>query len=246
MQAYGALVSTEIAAALGLLASTWFVWRLLHNVSWLLLIASLAAFGILVISKMWAVLMLPIVVVLVVVRLCNRGPWTWAIGRPRTISQFRTRVLLILALGAAHLAAAFGCIWAAYDFRFLASPDPSDPGLIMTRAAGASTPPHGLVAETIALCRRARALPEGFLSGMEAIAGISDHRPSFLNGTWRAGGTRWFFPYAFWAATPASAAHNSFSGLPGMGDEDLLVRSYAIHGPLRVVCARRGRRVLRT
>jgi len=48
------------------------LWQLLHHVTWPNLIGSLLAFSLLVISKMTAVLIAPIAVILIVARLFNR------------------------------------------------------------------------------------------------------------------------------------------------------------------------------
>jgi hypothetical protein len=61
---------------------------------------------------------------------------------------------------------------------------------------------NGVISRLADFSYRTHLLPEGYVNGMEQLAGISQRRPSFMNGHWNAGGQTWFFPYAFWVKTP--------------------------------------------
>lgn len=217
MLAHGALVSTDLTAAFALFAATWFAWRLLHVVSWNNLIGSVVAFSILLISKMSAVLIVPIVAVLIIIRYFNRDPWLCTIdrrwtatsGRRHGTAETRPEVAFYLAgrtKGAAfavlillHALAGWFAIWAVFDFKYFARANPSETHLTMLRSSDA--PVDGLISRTAQFCHDHHLLPEGYLKGMEELVGISKRRPSFMNGHWKAGGRAMFFPYALWAKT---------------------------------------------
>ena len=208
MLAHGALVSTDLTLTLMLFASTWFIWRLLHVVSWTNLLGSLLAFSLLVISKMSAVLIFPIAGVLVVARIGSGRPWVWCLrgcgrenDRPDRAIATRGRMLgLIAALAVAHALAGWGAVWAAFEFKYIARGNPTDTHLTLMRTP--NTDVEGLITDISRFCHQHRLLPEGFLKGMEELVGISQRRPSFMDGHWKAGGQLAFFPYAFWAKTP--------------------------------------------
>jgi Dolichyl-phosphate-mannose-protein mannosyltransferase len=69
MLAHGALVTADMAAALGFFASTFFFWRLSHTVSVRSLSLSLLALGCLALSKMSAMLIAPIILLILLVRI---------------------------------------------------------------------------------------------------------------------------------------------------------------------------------
>src|SRR5471032_3205144 len=83
MLAFGAIVSTEMSVCFALLGSTWCVWRLLHQVTWWRIAASLAMFAMLVLAKPTAVLLLPITFVMIVGKLAS--------GRPLEVDLFGAR-----------------------------------------------------------------------------------------------------------------------------------------------------------
>ena len=74
---------------------------------------------------------------------------------------------------------------------------------IFDRLLATDQPIHGVLASTFELCRRAHLLPQGYLFGAEDLV-VSERRASFMDGHWNVGGSVWFFPYAFWAKTPAA------------------------------------------
>ncbi|HXC01196.1 MAG TPA: glycosyltransferase family 39 protein [Opitutaceae bacterium] len=203
MLAYGALVTTDLAFALALLASTWFIWLLLHRVTWAGLMGSLLAFSLLLISKVSAVLIAPIAVVLIVARCFNREPWVWRLGKERILASRRQQISVLAGLILIHAVVGWATIWAAYDFRYSGRADAADSALVFKRLLATDTPVQGPLATTFAFCRRTHLLPEGYLFGAEDLA-ISKRRASFMAGRWNVGGSAWFFPYVVWAKTPSA------------------------------------------
>jgi 4-amino-4-deoxy-L-arabinose transferase-like glycosyltransferase len=218
MLAHGALVSTDLTATFALFAATWFAWRLLHVVSWSTLIGCVVAFSILVISKMSAVLIVPIAGILIVVRLFNRDPWRWRLGPEGAIASRPRQALVMAVLVCVHALAGWATIWAAFDFKYLARGDPADTQLTLMQSPDAKV--GGVINDLSTFCHRHRLLPEGYLRGMEELVGISKRRPSFMNGHWKAGGQPLFFPYAFWAKTSPALL-----GLAALGLGAILVGS---------------------
>ena len=201
MLANGALVSTDLTLAATLLASTWFSWRLLHAVTWPNLIGSLLAFSLLVISKMTAVLIVPIAVILIVVRFFNHEPWPWQLRGKTSVATRGRQSVALAALILLHCVAGWITIWTAFDFKYVARGNPADATLTLPRPPPDSEV-HGVISQLADFCYRTHVLPEGYVNGMEQLIGTSKSRASFMDGHWKTGGQPWFFPYAFWVKTP--------------------------------------------
>jgi hypothetical protein len=200
MLAFGGMVATAMSVCLTLLASTYCIWQLLHRITWSWLIASLVCCGLLVLSKLSALVILPIAVVLTAVKLFSGRPLEWRLGRPRVIPSRWIQAGIFGALVLVHAAAGWGFIWAQYDFRYAASPDPSDRGIVM-RVRPYNDPIDPTVAAVLAWSRRTHFLPEGYLQGIGWLLGSNDSRQAYMNGRWTAGGWLMFFPYTLWVKT---------------------------------------------
>jgi len=200
MLAFGGMVSTEMSLCLTLLGATWCVWRLLHRVTWGRLLASLVFSGLLLLSKPTALVLLPITALLVAVKLAGGHPLEWCLGVQRTIKSRAIQTGIFGGFVLLHAVAGWGAIWAAYDFRYAASPDPADPGIVL-RVRPHPDPIDSSVAATLAWSRRVHFLPEGFLYGIKWLLENNDGRQAFMDGQWRSGGWRTFFLRALWEKT---------------------------------------------
>jgi 4-amino-4-deoxy-L-arabinose transferase-like glycosyltransferase len=123
--ANGALMTSDMAAALFFLVATLAWWRLLHRVSLLSVAGCGLAVGALFLSKMSAPLIVPVAGLLLLVRLVDGRPLPVALGLWRGELVGRGRQLAALAAAAATQALLAGVlIWAAYGFRFsMLAPD---------------------------------------------------------------------------------------------------------------------------
>ncbi|HTB80370.1 MAG TPA: glycosyltransferase family 39 protein [Opitutaceae bacterium] len=201
MLAHGALITSDLSLALALFASTWCVWKLLHEVTWGWLIISLVAVGVLLLSKMTAILIVPITAVMLLVRFIQGGPLKWKFGHERAIATRKGQAAIVAGLMAAHMIFGWAAVWANYDFRYLARANPADEGLGFYHANPNATPISPPISSALGWCYRWHFLPEGYLKGNEALLGEIRERQTFLNGQWKIGGWRMFFPYAFLVKT---------------------------------------------
>ena len=201
MLAFGGIVSTDLSITLTLFASTWCIWRLLHEVTWRRVLASLAVFGLLLLAKPSALVIFPITAVLLAVKFTAGGPLLlrWR-GGQRTITTRRGQAGVFGALIVLHAVAGWSSIWAHYGFRYRASPQPDNPAIILRPQFyydGTPAPIEAFVNWT----ERTHFFPEGYRIGIKRLLGNDDRLGSFLAGQWRAGGTPSFFPYAIWVKT---------------------------------------------
>lgn len=201
MLAFGGLVSTDLSITLTLLAATWSIWHLLHRVTWPRTLASLVIFGLLVLAKPTALVILPIAAGLLLVRMLVRRPLPVRLGgREWSLTRRRAQAGVFTLMIGLHALAGWGAIWAHYTFRYSASPDLSDPSLKINQLnyRDGVAPP---LQSALDWLQAKRILPEGFYRGVYNLVGNDDEIPSFMNGEWTVGGRMEFFPYAIWVKT---------------------------------------------
>ena len=199
MLAFGAMVSTEMSVCFTLLGSAWCSWRLLHCVTWGRLLGGLVFLGLLLLSKPTAVVMFPLTAIMIAVKLYCGQPLVWWLGTKRLIRSRSAQAGIFAGLFVLHGLFGWATVWAHYDFRYAASSNPADPGLVF------KTQPNDPIDPTVtaffAWSRRTHFLPEGYIHGVEWLLGQNESQAAFMNGQWKYGGWRTFFPYAIGVKT---------------------------------------------
>ena len=123
--ANGALMTSDMAAALFLAASAWAIWAALERLTLGRLMLGAALLGALFLTKLSALLILPLALLLAGARLADRRPL--AVSLPGFRRQLASRPKRSLAIGAAALAQALAVVaivWAGYGFRYSAFAEP--------------------------------------------------------------------------------------------------------------------------
>lgn len=193
--AHSRLVTTDFGVTCFAFGTMYFLWRTARRLSVGNLCGLVVFFTLAQISKFSAVLLGPIVLALLVVRVCQRRPWKTSIGRVTEVSAHLPRLVVALAAFLVLVVVAWVAIWAVYDFRYLPSAASSwqmdfhkDP--VMLKRAPTIT-------KAVAWVEEHRLLPnvysEGFLLGQVK----AQKRSGFLAGSYRLHGWWWFFPFAF-------------------------------------------------
>jgi hypothetical protein len=183
MLAHARYVTTDLPAALGIVATVWLFWRFTRRPSAVRAALCGLAAGAALATKYSAVLLAPMLLVVALPWLCGKE---W---RSRS-----TRLLLALPLVA--LVAGI-VVWAAYGFRYAASPDPSyafDWSALGERPGPSST----LLREA----RDAHLAPEAWLHGLATVRATSSRREAYLNGQRSVVGWWSYFPEAFLLKSP--------------------------------------------
>jgi hypothetical protein len=122
--ANGALMLSDMAVSCMFLASLWLIWRVMDEVRPGRLLLSSVVLGALLLTKVSALLVVPVAAVLVAVRIAGSRSLTVSIGGfRRTLTSRPARLAALLAAAAVHAAVAWAVIWACYGFRYSAFAD---------------------------------------------------------------------------------------------------------------------------
>ncbi|MCF7687608.1 MAG: glycosyltransferase family 39 protein [Cephaloticoccus sp.] len=214
--AHSALITSDLAAALGFLLAlaTW--WRLCHRLTPGRILSAGLAMGFLALSKYSAAIFAPVAIAILILRVLRPAPLPWRIGRQcgRFASARRTGALLVGAIMAGGIA--FVMIWGAYGFRYAASPEtgmhmtkpwsdvlierPHVAGSIMAAAAAPADPVDlkpGVVQAFVRWGRNNKVLPEAYLYGLAFTDLHARGRLAYFAGEYRENGWWEFFPVAF-------------------------------------------------
>lgn len=197
--AHGALATSDMTGAAFFTVSVWALWTVLHRVTPLTIAASTLAAAGLFVSKLSAVLLVPIALVMVLVRVTAGRGRPLIVRAPRGEREIREpgrMAIVIGALAALHVVVCIVVIWGFYGFRFSA---------FSAHLTGHETfivpwsdvlRSGSLPSALASWGRDHRVLPEAYLFGLASVDTYSKVRNSFLNGVVSPGGSHWFFPYA--------------------------------------------------
>ena len=194
--AHARLVTSDIAAAFFLIAAVWSLWRLLHEPRPAAFVTAAVVSTGLVLSKMSAVVLIPIALAMSAVR-ARWGPPLPARAAKHPLAVFALTAFL---LGGVVVAG----IWAAFGFRYQASFDPQLATDHYAWSWAELTGNSGAAGSVVEFVRSRHWMPEAFLYGFAVILSLSHDHPQFFNGEISGQGWWGFFPYCFLAKTPLS------------------------------------------
>lgn len=197
MLAHGGVATSDLFAALFFLAATGAVWIMLHRVSWWTVLGAGLALAGLALSKMSAVLILPIAVILVTLRLARGKPLQVRLIGRQEVSSRIVQVGIFTVCAGAQLAIVVLAIWAALGFRYDAFVHDVHPQQMYYRDLDSVITDAGLLGGFISMAREHHLLPDAYLYGFAHVLAFAQRRTSFAAGQFSYVGFPWFFPYAF-------------------------------------------------
>ncbi len=200
--AHAGLANSDITASLAFLVALLAWWRLLHRPSLGRVAVAGVSAGALALAKFSAVLFVPIAIALAALRLAHPAPLR-LVGFSRRLNGFGAKAGALLSAQVAAGLFALAVIWAAYGFRFAATPDGTDPsGWDWARHTQAR---FGGVGQFVRAAHEHRWLPDGWNYGLGYVHRANQARPAFLAGYYSPVGWREFFPLAFLVKTTLGA-----------------------------------------
>ena len=192
--AHGFLVTSDVTSALFFLTSLAMLWIIFHRVSpWTLAGSTLAVAG-LFLSKMSAVLIVPMAGLLLILRLVMGRPLTIRLWRTWQVKRRAVILSCLLMLAMFHTAVSGAAIWASFGFEYSAF-------RVGQPVQGQFLQPWESVLEgtgrlkpAIRFARDQRLLPETYVYGFAYVIKHTKWRRAFLNGEYSGTGWPSFFP----------------------------------------------------
>jgi hypothetical protein len=198
--AHGQLVTTDLGAALFIFATVAAFERMTSLLTPARVAVAGLATGAALATKFSAFILFPILALLAAVVAFRPEPLPLALrGAPRAIDRAPAKLAALAMALAAMAAIAFLCVWAAYGFRFAATPDPAFEASIPWDRL---RPEEPALARAVDAMRDAHALPEPWLWGFVRFFKHQQARPAFLLGAHSDDGFWSFFPVSFAVKTP--------------------------------------------
>jgi len=209
--ANASLLTTDFGVTCFAFGTVYFLWRTARTLSPANLCGLIGFFSLAQISKFTALLLGPVVLLLLVVRVCRRSPWCGSVGRNWKLAGAGHRAAAALGILVALGLTAWLAIWASYGFRFLPSASrtwkmnfSADPDM-RGRAPG--------LCRAVAWADEHRLLPNAYLQGFLLGQAKATRRAGFLAGNYSVVGWWYFFPFAFLIKTPVSVIALFLGGL---------------------------------
>lgn len=200
MLAHTPLATSDMCMTLFFLLSPAAYWHHLNKgtvASWII---SPVLLGLAAVAKYSALMLVPIMTILGLLRLLQNKPIKLG---PFVAHHLWSRTLVIGASLIVHVVAVFAIIWMFFGFRFSAF-NPQLPSGIFTFPWELMLSFGGVKAYMIDLFRAHHFLPEGYLYGLSFVLKHAEARGAFLDGEYSIYGWIIFFPKAFLYKTPPS------------------------------------------
>jgi hypothetical protein len=239
---HGGLITSDITMTACMLAALSICWQLLHRATWLRLGLAMLACGLVFLSKMSGVLIIPLLAGMLFLRFLKGTPLVLAFGIGKIgILWLRGRARVLagsIGLFSFVAAGSLLVLWAGYGFRYSGFnlekssttgyyfdwdvvlnktplPDKTDTSLnnlIPARPA----PRPATIDHAVEWLRDRRLLPEAYLWGFAHTNKFSLYRPAYLMGEHRTTGWPSFFPLAFLLKTTLPALVLFVTGLAAL------------------------------
>lgn len=203
----GRIVQADLTATLFLVLAITFLWWLLHRMTFSTLIVGGLALGVLALSKVSGVLVVPMLGAMVIVRLSNKDPLILKWGSKARQFRGQFSKLGTWAVGLLiQFAMVVALVWAAYGFRYApfsekALLDDTAPMPQLMATWPEVLKKGGMVRNTLSFAREHRLLPEAYVFGYAYIYHYME-RKAFMRGKYSVTGWWYFFPYCLLIKTP--------------------------------------------
>lgn len=201
--AHTRLITSDVIGAGAFIAAVWALSLLLRRISWRTVHLCGLAFGVLAVSKYYAVLMVPITALLILLQLALSAQTTIALRQSHELTAWPKRL-------GAHLAALVGVgfiawiiLWSFYGFRYNAFNDDLHFNQFLESWEDIR-PDSEFIAKSIDIAREYHLLPESYLYGFSHVVKHSEFRHAFMAGEYSSYGWWYFFLFTFLVKSPAA------------------------------------------
>ncbi|MCX6985694.1 MAG: glycosyltransferase family 39 protein [Lentisphaerae bacterium] len=202
--AHARLVTSDIAATLGFIASSWAIWHMLQKITVPRLLLSSLCLSLLFISKMSAPMIIPMYLIMIAVKI-RECPELELVLPGHRILKLKTQASQLLAFifaGIINVIVIAFFIWMSFGFRYSMMNDDTGKRVIMEENWQNILKDSGISGKVVDFSRQHRLLPEAYLFGFQFVLKNSAYRYAYLNGEHKLTGWWYFFPYTCLIKTP--------------------------------------------
>ncbi|MEA2012953.1 MAG: glycosyltransferase family 39 protein [Verrucomicrobiota bacterium] len=199
------LVTSDLTVSLFFILTILAIWKILYKISLKNLFFLFFSASFLFISKMSAVLIIPMAFLLVLIRLFSPAPIVCVFKKKKwKFSKLKHKLILSLSLAIVCGIFISFVIWFAFGFRY---------SMFKNEQTGREMQNHNwekminnddFIIKSVSFARKYKLLPEAYLYGFAYVIKHSKERDSFLNGNLSRTGKWYFFPYCALVKTPIS------------------------------------------
>ena len=194
--AHSPLVHTDLAFATFFFIGTYFLWRVLNQLTWARILLTALFFGLAANTKYSYLAILVVWGILGLLKVVSSEPQRCAIGKARQLYTRREKAIALAGVLGCVLAVSYVLIWALYGFRFNAMP-----GGILHLPMAQEMPRNPILQELVSFLVNFELFPEAWIYGqLFVINHVS--RSAYLLGQYSDNGFWLYFPVAFAVKTP--------------------------------------------
>lgn len=197
------LITADLAISFSFIISVWALWKFLHEINIRNTLASSLALFILFISKMSAVFIVPVFLVMLAAHIFTQNELPVKLWNRRLIlkgqgTRFCAYILSLMLMGIV----VWGMLWAVYGFRYSMLSDEKRGREWVDVNWTYLTRNDSFVNKVILFARDNKLVPEAYLFGFTHTYDNSRGRDAFMNGQLCSTGRYSFFPYCALVKTP--------------------------------------------
>lgn len=209
--AHSTLVTTDLGATCFIFGSVYFGWRIARNFSAGNVVGLTLFFTLAQLSKYLAILLVPILLILFLVRALMASLWPCNLGRSKFLVSRSRKSLLAVVCVSWLLIVSYAAMWAVYSFRYAPTQAKVEQAqFAMTDEAQRRLPQLTRFMQWV---DEHHLLPNACAQGFISVAAKAQQRPSYLLGEFRQEGWWYYFPVAFLIKTPIALLLLALVGL---------------------------------
>jgi len=211
LAAHSGLVTTDLGATCFIFGSVYFAWRVARNFGIGNAIGLAVFFVLAQLSKYSAVLLVPILLALLLVRALQPTPWPCHFRRATLLSSRARKTMLALASIGCLMLVSYTALWAIYSFRYAPTTATIEEAQFATDIEAQRRLPR--FTSLMQWVDKHHLLPNVCAQGFLSMAAKAQLRSAYLFGESSKQGWWYYFPVAVLIKTPITLLFLSFIGL---------------------------------
>jgi hypothetical protein len=208
---HSSLVTTDLGVACFIFGALYFLWRATRRLAFGNVAGLVVFFALAQVSKLSALILGPIVLVLLAVHVLRVDPWPCRLVEAGELRLRKSKTLAAFAVVAVLALTSFTVVWTVYGFQ----PEliSRNRALLLLRESAELPQTVPKVARVAAWLDKHKLVPDAYAQGLILGQVNMQYRPAYLAGRSSRTGWWYYFPVAFLVKTPLTILLLLFRGL---------------------------------